>query len=330
MREGLELLPEFKAVKDSYSGKSLRKGAASAMLYHERCSMADAILRGGWKLSAFNTIFEYISVDLGPITYAGRALANYPYPRRNYPSPKCNFINEMDSDQKNRFNSFLTYLFVISVPGMNVDGHLWPLAYLLIATFLKDMDHMITEYGDSHIVNKKVYDAAKSNGWLKADLNKWSIRVKEDYRKDNLIDLGGENIVHNLNETVRSMRADISDISGRINLLERVSREAARELEQSMTEMRANNSELKSSILELNEMIKGIVKNSTRSPISPYPPSSTHSRKRTSTTMDAETTLIKTSIQTSDSIEDNVSTSSSTSSSHAAPAVLNAMEMMMK
>ena len=73
-------------------------------------------------------------------------------------------------------------------------------------------------------------------------------------------------------------------------------------------------------------MIKGIVKNSTRSPTSPYTPSSTHSRKRTSTTMDAETTLIKTSIQTSDSIEDNVSTSSS----HAAPAVLNAMEMMMK
>ena len=96
--------------------------------------MADAILRGGWKLSAFNTIFEYIAVDLGPITYAERALANYPYPRRNYPSPKCSFIDEMDSDQKNRFNSFLTYLFVISVPGMNVGGHLWPLAYLLIAT----------------------------------------------------------------------------------------------------------------------------------------------------------------------------------------------------
>ena len=181
-----------------------------------------------------------------------------------------------------------------------------------------------------HIVIKKVYDAAKSNGWLKANLNKWSIRGKEDYRKDNLLDLGGENIVHNLNETVRSMRADISDISGRIDLLERVSREAARELEKSMTEMRENNSELKLSILELNEMIKGIVKNSTRSPTSPYTPSSTHSRKRISTTMDAETTLIKTSIQTSDSIEDNVSTSSSTSSSHAAPAVLDAMEMMMK
>ena len=36
--------------------------------------MADAILRGGWKLSAFNTIFEYIAIDLGPITYAERAL----------------------------------------------------------------------------------------------------------------------------------------------------------------------------------------------------------------------------------------------------------------
>ena len=126
------------------------------------------------------------------------------------------------------------------------------------------------------------------------------------------------------------MTADISDISGRIDLLGSASREAARQLEKSMTEMRANNSELKLSILELNDMIKGIVKNSTRSPTSPYTTSSTHSRKRTSTTMDAETTLIKTSIQTSDSIEDNVSTSSSTSSSLAAPVVLNAMEMMMK
>ena len=101
------------------------------------------------------------------------------------------------------------------------------------------MDHMITAFGDNHIVIKKVYDAAKSNGWLKADLNKWSIRVKEDYRKDNLLDLGGENIVHNLNETVRSIRADnISDISGRIDLLEKVSREAARELEKSMIEIK--------------------------------------------------------------------------------------------
>ena len=96
------------------------------------------------------------------------------------------------------------------------------------------------------------------------------------------------------------MRADISDISVRIDLLESVSREAARELEKSMTEMRVNNSGLKLSILELNETIKGSIKNSTRSPPSPYTPSSTHSRKRTSTTMDAETTLIKTSI------EDNV------------------------
>ena len=40
-------------------------------------------------------------------------------------------------------------------------------------------------------------------------------------------------------------------------------------------------------------MIKGIVKNSTRSPTSPYKPSSTHSRKRTSTTMDTETTEIQ-------------------------------------
>ena len=73
----------------------------------------------------------------------------------------------MDSDEKNRFNSFLTNLFAISVPGMNVDGHLWPLAYLLIATFLKDMDHMITAFGDNHIVMKKVYDAVKSNGWCR-------------------------------------------------------------------------------------------------------------------------------------------------------------------
>ena len=79
------------------------------------------------------------------------------------------------------------------------------------------------------------------------------------------------------------MRADISDISVRIDLLESVSREAARELEKSMTEMRVNNSELKLSILVLNETIKGIVKNSTRSPPSPYTPSSTHSRERTST-----------------------------------------------
>ena len=66
------------------------------------------------------------------------------------------------------------------------------------------------------------------------------------------------------------MRADISDISVRIDLLESVSREAARELEKLMTEMRANNSELKLSIFELNETIKGIVKNSTRSPPSSY------------------------------------------------------------
>ena len=174
VREGLELRPEFKTVKDSYRGKSLRKGAASATLYHERCSMADAILLGRWKLFAFNRIYDYISVYPGPITYAGRALANYPYSRRNYPSPKCGFIDEMDSDEKNRFNSFLTYLLLISVPGMNVDDILWPMAYLLIAIFLKDMDHVITAFGDNHIVIKKVY------GWVKADLNKWSIREKED------------------------------------------------------------------------------------------------------------------------------------------------------
>ena len=37
-----------------------------------------------------------------------------------------------------------------------------------------------------------------------------------------------------------------------------------------MTEMRANNAELKLSILVLNETIKGIVKNSTRCPPSSY------------------------------------------------------------
>ena len=132
VREGLELLPEFKTVKDSYRGKSLRKGAASATLYHERYSMADAILLGRWKLFAFNRIYDYISVYPGPITYAGR------------------------------------------VPGMNVDDILWPMAYLLIAIFLKDMDHVITAFGDNHIVIKKVY------GWVKADLNKWSIREKGD------------------------------------------------------------------------------------------------------------------------------------------------------
>ena len=47
-----------------------------------------------------------------------------------------------------------------------------------------------------------------------------------------------------MNETVRSMTADISDISGRIDLLGSASREAARQLEKSMTEMRANNFEL--------------------------------------------------------------------------------------
>ena len=40
------------------------------------------------------------------------------------------------------------------------------------------------------------------------------------------------------------MTADISDISGRIDLLGSASREAARQLEKSMTEMRANNFEL--------------------------------------------------------------------------------------
>ena len=69
---------------------------------------------------------------------------------------------------------------------MNVDDILWPMAYLLIAIFLKDMDHVITAFGDNHIVIKKVY------GWVKADLNKWSIREKGDYRKDNLLDVGSQ------------------------------------------------------------------------------------------------------------------------------------------
>ena len=137
LKDALALLPAFHHLKDQYTGKSLRKGAVTTMINHEHCTLIDAIIRGGWDLTSFNTIFEYIGAELGPVSWAGRALANYPIPRRHYVIPTCHFVEEMNVDEKERFDAMLTYLFLTSIPEMSITGNLWPLAYCMMAVFLK-------------------------------------------------------------------------------------------------------------------------------------------------------------------------------------------------
>ena len=137
IKDALALLPAFNNVKDQYTGKSLRKGAVSTMINHEFCTLIDAITRGGWDLTSFNTIFEYIGAEMGPVSWAGRALANYPFPRRRYVIPTCHFVKEMKEEERGRFNAMLTYLFLTSIPEMTTTGNLWPLAYCMMAVFLK-------------------------------------------------------------------------------------------------------------------------------------------------------------------------------------------------
>ena len=68
----------------------------------------------------------------------------------------------------------------------------------------------MTAYRENHIVLQKVYEAAKANVWLKADIRNWSVRVKNDHRNDNILGVvGGEVAV--LPETIRVMHTQFME-----------------------------------------------------------------------------------------------------------------------
>ena len=77
---------------------------------------------------------------MGPITWAGLALANDPQPRRIYHPPACTFMDSMNEEEKGRISTMITNLFRSSIPEMVIGGRLWPLAYCLMATYLKDYE----------------------------------------------------------------------------------------------------------------------------------------------------------------------------------------------
>lgn len=189
-------------LKEKFSGKSIRYGAATHLHADRSITIDESIARGGWSTGTSRD--HYVFVQLATMMAPMLSLAGFPDPTIDPVSPSLKpIVDNLSLPDMARGGSsasskvtwhditeFMDKLYLNNIPEFKPEGRLRPFLMAITASCIMDFEYQCKTYGGyrkGHDVCKHMCDklcqAKLARGWKQAEqiLIQWSRAIKTDF-----------------------------------------------------------------------------------------------------------------------------------------------------